>query len=357
MLGEPEVRGRTIAAAAYRSRALHMWRGLACGLDRLLKRTNLASTLHRGSMILMFHRITDEPNLFRPGFDHRQFDWLCEHLARHYNVLPLRELEHRRRENRCTGRDVALTFDDGYADNYRLALPVLRRHELPATLFVSTGAVAGMTPLWFSRLTWIIEHTQSRPLPHQIIAGVPLQLSTTKARVDTARNLLDRLCLLGQRQREEQLAELGELLGVTDFSPLQAEMLTWDELKEMDAAGFSPEAHTVNHPILSRADANTLTLELIEAKEQLEAELGRAVTLFAYPRGGPEDVNERVVTAVRKAGYEAACTAMFGSNTTRTDPYRLQRISLYAHTSPGLAVQLERFFYPSLRATHTRVSV
>ncbi|MCK5799686.1 MAG: polysaccharide deacetylase family protein, partial [Deltaproteobacteria bacterium] len=117
-----------------------MFRATATRADAIIKRVALPLP-QRGTMIYMLHQLTKEETPFRDGIDVDLFDAFCRHLAAHYEVLPLEELERQRHSGKVPSRAVALTFDDGYADNYHLALPILRRYGLPATVFVTTGFI------------------------------------------------------------------------------------------------------------------------------------------------------------------------------------------------------------------------
>jgi peptidoglycan/xylan/chitin deacetylase (PgdA/CDA1 family) len=334
----------SIASAAYRTGLLSAWRRAAVGLDQINKRFGLLPQLERGVLILVFHRICRQQNPFQAGMPLELFDWLCGHLAQSYPVLALDELEERRLSRRPPSAAMAITFDDGYADNYELALPVLRRHGLPATVFITTGCMEGRHLLWTSRLGWLLEHGESpdEPVP---VRGWRLPLHTREQRLAALARLKQELKEIDQVEREELLADLGERVGVRDYEGLRREMLTWDQLREMEKHRFVAGGHTVNHPILSREPSPQLRAELGGCKEELEGRLGHPVRLFAYPNGGPADYNLEVMQEVRRAGFQLACTMLFGANTAAINPYELRRVSIYSETYPAIAVQLERSFY------------
>jgi hypothetical protein len=114
-----------------RSKALSAFQVGASALDGLLKKTALRPSLERGGLILMLHSISERPSPFGLSDSVEWFDRFCELAAEAYDVMPLAELESRRRAGTLPARAMALTFDDGYADNHDLAWPVLRKHGLP----------------------------------------------------------------------------------------------------------------------------------------------------------------------------------------------------------------------------------
>jgi peptidoglycan/xylan/chitin deacetylase (PgdA/CDA1 family) len=334
---------QTIASLILHTDLLDLWRWGAIRIDQLNKRLRLAPQLQRGSLIFVFHRITDRPNPFRSGLSVELFDRLCQHLAEHYVVLPLAELEAQRVSDGSSSA-VAFTFDDGYADNYRLALPILRRYGLPATVFITTGCMEGRNLLWTSRLAWTLEH--GAPGSDSVsLRGRPLQLSTTEDRLRVLEMLKQELKELDHVEREEILVELAEAMGVVDFSGLQREMLTWDQLAEMEAAGFIAGAHTVSHPILAREPRERVREEITRSRDELEGRLRRKVDLFAYPNGGATDYDDLTIEEVRRAGFRLSCTMAFGANSAAVSPYELRRVSVYMDNFPEFAMYLERFFY------------
>lgn len=313
-------------------------------MDGLLKRTAARPGLERGGLVFMLHSVALAPSPYRLSVSRAAFERLCEALAESYDVLPLAELEDRRRAGSLPARAVALTFDDGYADNHDVAWPVLKRLGLPATVFVTTGAIEGKQPLWFHRVAHIFETAQPEELP-VCVGPWTFTLDTDGERESTVGRVSSDLKKMPASQREEMIAALGEAFGVTDFSPLASEMLTWEQLRAMDAGGFSVEAHTVTHPILGAETIEAATREIAESREVLSAGLKRSVDLFAYPNGKREDMTGDVVRAVERAGFRAAFTAEFGAVTPKNDPYRVPRVTAYA-SSPSLELlQIERFFY------------
>lgn len=327
-----------------RSKALALFQAGASAVDGLLKRSALKPAWERGGLVLMLHSIAERPSPFGLSEPVEWFERFCEIAAESYDVLPLAELESRRRAGTLPARAMALTFDDGYADNHDVAWPVLRKHGLPATLFVTTGTVGGKNLLWFRRIAHIFETARPRELP-VTVGPWTFPLDTEGDRVASAQRVAGELKKVPAARREEVIAELGEAFGVTDFSPLHREMVTWDQLRAMDAAGFAVEAHTVTHPILSAESLEDATHEIAASREVLSAELRRPVELFAYPNGKTEDFTDDVARAVERAGFRAAFTAEFHAASPSNDPYKIPRVSAYAHDDAGLRLQLERFFY------------
>lgn len=327
-----------------RSKALATFRAGASALDGLLKKTAARPGWERGAPVFMFHAVAERPSPFGLATSVDDFERFCAMAADAYDVLPLAELESRRRAGALPARAMAITFDDGYADNHDLAWPILKKYGLPATLFVTTGAVGGEQLLWFRRVAHVFETAQPPEVP-VIVGPWAFPLDTDDDRVAACRRVCEELKRMPAAQREERIAQLATAMGVTDFAPLRAEMVTWDQLRAMDAGGFSVEAHTVTHPILSAEHPEDAAHEIARSREVLSAELRRPVELFAYPNGKADDYSDDVARAVERAGFRAAFTAEFRATSPANDPYQVPRVSMYAPSAAGMALQIERFFY------------
>lgn len=336
---------RGAAALLHHGGALSAWRRAASGIDLMVHAAGLDERLQRGGLVYMYHQLSERPNPFRPCADAREFEWFCGHLAQHYEVISLNEMEARRTAGRSLARAVALTFDDGYTDNLELGLPILRRYGLPATIFITTGTIGGASLLWSSRVSYLMEHGRVAGGQTVRACGVELALGSEQERVQSLELIYERLKRVEDVEREETIARLAEELGVPDFSGLAGDTLTWDQVRELDAAGFRAGGHTVTHPILGLTSDRQLEEEICGCKEELEGQLGHPVDTFAYPNGTPADYDQRAMDAISRAGFRAAYTFVYGANTRSTDPMQLLRVSAYGDTYPELALQMERFFY------------
>lgn len=336
---------RRAAGMLLRTGGLSLWRLAASQLDRLVMASGLAERLQRGGLVYMYHQVTDRPNPFRPCVHVRELEWFCRYLSRHFEVISLDEMERRRTTGRSLARAVSLTFDDGYTDNLELALPILQRYQLPATIFITTGTVGGKSLLWSSRIAYLMEHGQLPAGQTVQACGETVDLRTLQQRVETLELLFERLKRIDELEREETIARLQEQLGVPDYSGLEGDTLTWDQIRQLDAADFRAGGHTVTHPILSMIPDQQLQREIFECKEELEGQLGHRVEHFAYPNGTPLDYDQRSMEMLRRAGWSTSYTFIYGANTSSTDAMQLRRVSAYGDTFAELALQMERFPY------------
>jgi peptidoglycan/xylan/chitin deacetylase (PgdA/CDA1 family) len=283
---------------------------------------------HGGSFqILVYHRISGDNDPFLPGTPVDVLERQFAVLKKHWNVVHLHDIVSRTaRRDPIPPDTVAITFDDGYRDNYELAYPLLKKWNLPATIFLATSFIDQEDVPWNDKIAYALQRTRKPSVTfdhqgttrHWALGSVPERL---KARDEI-------LWLLRHVLHEDKLRLLGEItsaLGVTDFSPLRDTMLNWSQVREMQAGGVSFGAHTVTHAYLTRLPAKEARREVCGSKSRIEAAIDVPVTLFAYPAGTEADFNEVIRDIVRAAGFGAAVTTIFGFNDADTDLYALKR--------------------------------
>ncbi len=278
------------------------------------------------SQILIYHRVLPGSAPFAiDAIPPERFRAQMEHLARSYRVLPLEEIRTRALDGSLPRRAIAVTFDDGYADNHDHALPILRALGLPATVFLATACIGTGAVPWHDRVLRAFETTTRREadLPGE---PAPTPLQDVAARRAAAFRLLPRLKPLEETERLAAVDRLVETLGTaaSDAEPRRL-MLSWEEVRAMRRGGFAVGSHTVTHPILSRQPSERAAWEIVESKRAIEEALGEPVTLFAYPNGRPEDYSPEIVAMVGRAGYRVAVTTSFGTNEAGDDPLRWRR--------------------------------
>lgn len=223
---------------------------------------------------------------------------------------------------------LALTFDDGYHDNYTQAFALALELRIPITLFLVPGYVDSGNLFWWHEPQYLLRYAQSG---EATIDGCTYHLGNTGERSSLAQEIEKRLRNASSiEEREAFLATVREALQVS--SSMGAEEkgglpLTWTEVREMEESGWvSFDAHTMHHPTLAcLADPAELQYEVSECCAVLERQLGHPVRAFAYPIGKDEHIGESGLAAVRAAKYDWALTTMHGINTPQTDPQLLHR--------------------------------
>jgi peptidoglycan/xylan/chitin deacetylase (PgdA/CDA1 family) len=203
-------------------------------------------------------------------------------------------------------KQVSLTFDDGYLDNLTTALPILEKHEVETTIFVTTGFVA-RTHVPMERVAALVANNlESNDVTVRYLLkklGLDLKQYSEPESVYSALRGILKKCSVAQRIHYQ--TELIEACG-EDWEALLTDMLTPEQVAELDKHPLiSIGAHTVSHPNLLCAENDELNAELTESKKVLEEWIGRSVTEMAYPYGAND---KKVRQAVAEAGYRRAYT-------------------------------------------------
>ncbi len=275
--------------------------------------------------VLIFHRVLREPDaLFPDEMDARRFDELCGWLASWFNVLPLDKAVVQLKAGTLPARAACITFDDGYADNYHVAMPILQSHGLKATFFIATGFLDGGR-MWNDL---VIESVRACSLPVLDLSTLGLGLHTLDS-FDYRRATI--AALIGQikyRSIEERIAITGQIASLAHVPPPQNLMMTSQEVKAMHRAGMQIGAHTKSHPILARLSDEQARDEIQGSKLFLEKLLGERVSLFAYPNGKPaEDYTPQSVEVVRSLDFDAAVSTQWGASRWGSDPFQIRRFT------------------------------
>lgn len=210
---------------------------------------------------------------------------------------------------------VAVTFDDGYDDNYHIAFPILRELGIPATFFVSTGHIDSGRPFAYD---WLV-HMILRSKAHRLVLaelGIDLPMPPThQERRMLATRVLSNMKSINAIGQEDMIIRLEKEWEMpSDVTPADCRPMTWTQLREMHAAGFEIGSHGVHHRMLSKLPLAAMEQELRESKATLDRELGSAATLMSYPVGGDRAFDDEVIKATREAGFQLACSYICGTN-------------------------------------------
>jgi peptidoglycan/xylan/chitin deacetylase (PgdA/CDA1 family) len=278
----------------------------------------------RRFQILTYHKISPESDEFFPALDPGLFELQLKFMKKSYQVFDLEELVERARVDEIPERAVAITFDDGYEDNYRHAFPLLTRHGLPATIFLATEAIGNNAILWHDRIFDAFRYaTISQVFLKSCNCRLDLQTKETAAAC--MKDVLRQARQLSSASRYKLLDDLEHSLRPNIPANTHMRMLTWQQAREMQSTGIRFGSHTVSHPILSRLSPEEMRKEVAESKKQLEDQLGVSAKCFAYPNGQPADYNETTKALIRESGYCCAVTTTGGFNTAFQDPFELRR--------------------------------
>ncbi|MDH7794766.1 MULTISPECIES: polysaccharide deacetylase family protein [unclassified Beijerinckia] len=205
-----------------------------------------------------------------------------------------------------------LTFDDGYKDNLEHALPILRRHQAPFTLYVTTGFAERTARLWWVELEEAIRALDRIEVE---IDGTRL---TLECRSDAEKAAAFRALYWPLRSGSEQdlldrIAGLAERAGIAPAAIVERLCLDWDGLRQMAADPLCTiGVHTLTHPMLAKHDDALVRRELADSRAIIEREIGRPARHLAYPVGDPTSAGPREFALAAELGFASAVTTRPG---------------------------------------------
>lgn len=282
--------------------------------------------------VLIFHRVLPQVDpLFPDEVDAARFDELLGWVRSWFNVLPLDEAARRLQDGSLPARAAALTFDDGYADNHDVALPLLRKHGLPCAFFVATGFLDGGR-MWNDTLIESVRRCSLGRLDLRGLHDAGGGDLGEHALVDAAgrRAALGRLIeRVKYMPPEPRLACVNAIAERAQVNPPSDLMMTSEQVRALRRAGMQIGAHTVSHPILATLDAERAGDEIGRSRDVLETLLGEKVGLFAYPNGRPgtDYLPEVHPGLVRELGFEAAVSTRWAAARRGEDVFQIPRFT------------------------------
>jgi len=260
--------------------------------------------------ILIYHRVLNKYDPYREDdVLESAFDAQMRILSRFYRIMTLSDAVAAQAEGRLPYRAVVITFDDGYADNFDVALPILRKYGITATFFVATGFLDGGR-MWNDTIIDAVAQSNETILDLTDIDMGSYDCNGMGNRKSTVERLIGELKYL---PIEERLMRCARVLQATRTTLSNDLMMKSDQVRTMADAGMEIGGHTVNHPILSQVGDEIAANEIADGKAELEDMTQKEVTSFAYPNGRPgQDFQDKHAIMVEQAGFKAAVTTERG---------------------------------------------
>jgi peptidoglycan/xylan/chitin deacetylase (PgdA/CDA1 family) len=278
------------------------------------------------AVVLVYHRVGERSlDPWHLTIDPEMFAAQMETLARAWSPLSLAELVEGLERRRLPERAVAVTFDDGYADNLEVAASILLEYTIPATMFVASDLIDSGGPLWWDELASLLLEAARLPSTLTLSSGngdrwriPPVADEATRSAATNAlpwnaepgtrlRTFYEVWLALRELDPPMREAALDEIADWSDLPrPSGRVLLTWEQLREFAALpGLGLGAHTLTHPVLPRCSDEDARAEIAGSAERLRAEAGVDIEQFAYPFGA---WSPSVARLVADLGFSAAYT-------------------------------------------------
>jgi peptidoglycan/xylan/chitin deacetylase (PgdA/CDA1 family) len=277
------------------------------------------------ALILMYHRFSQGDDAFSTSA--RAFRHQLEYLRAHYTLTTVSQLaRHFRDGEEVPSSLAAITIDDGFSDAYQIALPLLKQHGVPATVFVVTDFVDQKSWIWTDKARFLTFQTRVEKLKMSVAGqAFEFNLNGPSSRSEAAARINERLKQLDDNVKDEALASMAAALKITipDLPPKEYGPLTWKQAREMHNNGVEIASHTLTHPILTNISDERLRTELQQSRRRVAEMIGHDSGAFCYPNG---NYDGRVTREVERAGYQCAVSTEPGLNSKETNLFSLKRI-------------------------------
>jgi peptidoglycan/xylan/chitin deacetylase (PgdA/CDA1 family) len=290
---------------------------------------------------LIYHRVLPAPDPLRTGeVVLADFERHMSFVGRNFDVLPLADAVRALFEGKLRRRTCCVTFDDGYADNYTVALPVMRRHSIPATVFVATDYLDGGRMFNDSVIECVARATnETINLERFGVEELPIR-SIGEKQAAVVR-LQVQAKYLGPSERDEFVESVRLATGSGELP--DDLMLTSEQMRSLSASDVEIGGHTASHTVLTTLDSADARMQIKAGRERIESILGKSVRLFAYPNGKPgRDYGLEHVRAVADLGFEAAVSTAPGVAVPTTDRFQLPRYTPWRNSPVEFSAQMVR---------------
>lgn len=288
--------------------------------------------------ILAFHRVLRERDALFPDVpDARRFAQILTWLKGWFNVLPLDQAVDLLSRGELPERAAAITFDDGYADNYTQALPLLREHGMSAAFFIATGFLDGGR-MWNDTIIEAIRRCRHDVVDLSSIGLPKLPIASLAER----RAAIDR-CIMALKYRPlpQRVSDAGQVAAAAQVTPPDDLMMSSGEVQALHRSGMQVGAHTVSHPILTRLASGDAREEIAGSRAKLEELLDAPVRSFAYPNGkAGDDYSDEHVALIRDLGFAYGLSTNPGAAGQQSDLMQLPRFTPWDRTSLRFGARL-----------------
>jgi peptidoglycan/xylan/chitin deacetylase (PgdA/CDA1 family) len=336
------------------------------GLKYLSKKLFAAALLYSGlieilrylgrnhAKILLYHSISTTESSFIKGTNcwipPERFNAHLNYLKKFYRVISLQELVEHLEKGVIPSRSVVVTFDDGFADNFLWAYPYLKRHQITATIFLTTDAIDNHKPIWIQELCYLVNTVGvERIVDHLNASADKLNTAPLVVKTGSDMSLTEQLekhlvYRLHKSDRENIICELYSHFHLQKKKIFSNNnyFLNWYQIHQMHADKLCFGNHGASHSSFGAMSLTEQKNDIINSKRIIEQNIGKGFLPFAYPFGQSNDYTYETAKIIRQTGHNCIVTAEPTSNDVNASPYELGRIHVENVPVYLLAFEMEK---------------
>lgn len=277
--------------------------------------------------ILMYHRFSELGSTCTVGV--KSFEQQLQYINKHFQPRTVAQLaEDVYEKKKLVPNTIAITIDDGYQDFYHYAYPLLKKYNIPATLYITTGFIENKGLLWPDKVSFLLDNvvpprTEFRFGSFKLEGGY---ISEEK-KAENWHDLINYLLSVEDTKKNDCISSLADSWDITlpNVAPEQYKPCTIEQLLEMQANGIEIGGHTINHPSLSKLSKKEVKQEVLGCENWLKQNLSKQIRSFCYPNGKKDDYNDHVKHIVEYESEFNCAVAAFSDSLGVSDRYAIRR--------------------------------
>jgi len=283
--------------------------------------------------ILLYHGVSSKPhkgieNFHQKHISVEDFEEQIAYLSKHYHISKMSDINQVIKESE---KNIIITFDDGFANNYYYAFPILKKYQVPATFYISTGFIETKEVFWVDKVEYLVNESPLNKIKLDTLKQ-SFKLNSPSDKILMVQVIKEQLksetnVKIARQKIESTISELESKAAVEprydydDYLPM-----TWEQIFEMNQSEWCDiGGHTVDHTILSQLEFKEKKRQIIECKQVLERELDQTINLFSYPEGQRSHYDQETIEILRQYNFISSPSAVFGFNTSQTSCFHLYR--------------------------------
>ena len=285
--------------------------------------------------ILCYHGVTKTlskgiENYNNKHINYKIFKKQIKKIKKYYNPISMDEVIMHKRENiKYPKNTIAITFDDGFKNNYDVAAPILDEHQIPATFYISTGYINSTKMFWVDQIEDCINRTK--------VDSIVLKLNNKKniyklmSRKQKISSLISIKKILKQTNIAQKEKKIKEIIKLTRINPSSDQSENYKKLTKDNVIELSNNrlfligSHSVNHESMRLLNPKNLKIEIRGSIKFLSKLINKRITHYSYPEGQLNDFSKIVINEMSNNNIECCPTALQGSNSHKTDLFKLKR--------------------------------
>ncbi|MBN07654.1 MAG: polysaccharide deacetylase [Rhodospirillaceae bacterium] len=286
-------------------------------------------------VILLYHGVTSSSsigieNVSRKHISEVEFRRQIRFVKENCNPLTIEQVVyHCRTGQKFPPHSVAITFDDGFKNNFEIAAPVLREYQVPAVFYVCAGVINTDLMFWVDELECCINSTKKKKIKLKLGGETSFKVGTYEEKL-TALEKIKSFCKLCSSIEKSRIVR--EVVASTEIEPgvnysENYQKISWQELIELDRDPlFTIGAHTLYHDVLRNQPEKDMYATIQLSLDLLSYNLQHSIHHFSYPEGQAAHYDQKVIDYLKRVGVVCSPSAIVGLNPAGSDPFHLKRI-------------------------------